>query len=120
VSEPVEAGDVLAIDPNNPLQYCKAVGPCSAFTAGVVSTTPGMSLGGAEMPGKALLALVGMVPVKACDENGPILAGDLVVVSSTPGYVMRWDGAGACSNLVGKALESLDGPYGVIRILLTR
>lgn len=126
VSEPVEAGDVLAIDPINPLQYCKAVGPCSSLVAGVVSTEPGFALGSPThylLPtthAQALLALVGMVPVKACDENGPILAGDLVVVSSTPGCVMRWDGAGACSNLVGKALESLDGPYGVIRILLTR
>jgi hypothetical protein len=120
VSEPVEAGDVLAIDLNNPLKYRRAVGPCSALTAGVVSTTPGMTLGGAEAPGKALMALVGIVPVKACDENGPIFAGDLLVVSSTPGYVMRWNGTGSCSNLVGKALESLDGSYGVILVLLTR
>jgi hypothetical protein len=126
VSEPVEAGDVLELDPGNPGQYRKAVGPCSSLVAGVVSTEPGFALGSPThyvLPtanAQALLALVGMVPVKACNENGPILAGDLVVVSSTPGYVMRWDGAGACSNLVGKAIESLDGPYGVIRILLTR
>jgi hypothetical protein len=126
VSEPVEPGDVLELDPWNPGQYRKAVGPCSSLVAGVVSTEPSFALGSPThyvLPtanAQALLALVGMVPVKACDENGPILAGDLVVVSSTPGYVMRWDGAGACSNLVGKALESLDGPYGVIRILLTR
>jgi V8-like Glu-specific endopeptidase len=126
VSELVEPGDVLELDPWNPGQYRRAVGPCSSLVAGVVSTEPGMALGSPThyvLPttyAQALLALVGMVPVKACDENGPILAGDLVVVSSTPGYVMRWDGAGACSNLVGKALESLDGPYGVIRILLTR
>jgi hypothetical protein len=126
VSEPVTAGDVLELDPWNPGQYRKAVGPCSSLVAGVVSTEPGFALGSPThyvLPtanAQALLALIGMVPVKACDENGPILAGDLVVVSSTPGCVMRWDGAGACSNLVGKALESLDGPYGVIRILLTR
>jgi hypothetical protein len=126
VSELVEAGDVLELDPWNSGYYRKAVGPCSSLVAGVVSTEPGFALGSPThylLPtthAQALLALVGMVPVKACDENGPILAGDLVVVSSTPGYVMRWDGAGACSNLVGKALESLDGPYGVIRILLTR
>jgi hypothetical protein len=126
VSKLVEPGDVLELDPWNPGQYRKAVGPCSSLVAGVVSTEPGFALGSPThyvLPttnAQASLALVGMVPVKACDENGPILAGDPVVVSSTPCYVMRWDGAGACSNLVGKALESLDGPYGVIRILLTR
>jgi hypothetical protein len=70
---------------------------------------------------QALLALVGMVPVKATDENGPIALGDLVVPSSIPGYVMRWDDERfpTCTP-VGKALQELSSGTGVILILLMR
>ena len=92
VSEEVEPGDVLEIDPENPGYYRKARGPCSSLVAGVVSTEPGFVLGhGEDTEGKALLALLGIVPVKVTDEGGPIRPGDLLVVSSTPGYAMRWD-----------------------------
>jgi len=121
VSEPVEAGDVLELDPWNPGQYRKAVGPCSSLVAGVVSTEPALSLGGVGVEGQALLALVGMVPVKACDENGPIALGDLVVPSSIPGYVMRWDDERFPSCMpVGKALQELSSGTGAILILLMR
>jgi V8-like Glu-specific endopeptidase len=127
VSEPVEAGDVLELDPWNPGQYRKAVGPCSSLVAGVVSTEPGFALGSPThyvLPtanAQALLALVGMVPVKACDENGPIALGDLLVPSSIPGYVMRWDDERFPSCMpVGKALQELNSGTGVILILLMR
>ena len=45
VSEPVEPGDVLELDPNNPGHYRKSRGPCSDLVAGVVSTEPGFVLG---------------------------------------------------------------------------
>jgi hypothetical protein len=127
VSEPVEPGDVLELDPWNPGQYRKAVGPCSSLVAGVVSTEPGFALGSpthsvlSTTHAQALLALVGMVPVKACDESGPIALGDLVVPSSIPGYVMRWDSERfpTCTP-VGKALQELNNGTGAILILLMR
>ncbi len=121
VSEPVAAGDVLELDPRNPGHYRRTVGPCSSLVAGVVSTQPALSLGGVGAEGQALLALAGMVPVKACDESGPIALGDLVVPSSIPGYVMRWDEQRfpTCTP-VGKALQELDGGIGAILILLMR
>jgi hypothetical protein len=127
VSEPVEPGDVLELDPWNVGQYRRAVGPCSSLVAGVVSTEPGFALGSRThslLPttnAQALLALVGMVPVKACDENGPIALGDLVVPSSIPGYVMRWDSERfpTCAP-VGKALQELGSGTGAILILLVR
>ncbi len=121
VSEPVAAGDVLELDPLTPGRYRRAVGPCSSLVAGVVSTQPALSLGGVGAEGQALLALAGMVPVKACDESGPIALGDLVVPSSIPGYVMRWDERRfpTCTP-VGKALQELDGGMGAILILLMR
>ncbi len=121
VSEPVERGDVLEIDPENPGYYRKARGPCSQLVAGVVSTEPGFVLGhGEDTEGKALLALIGIVPVKVTDEGGPIRPGDLLVVSSTPGYAMRWDPDSGFCGFVGKALELWEEGEGVILVLLMR
>jgi hypothetical protein len=121
VSEPVEPGDVVELDPLNPGSYRPCTDPCSGRLAGVISTEPGMILGGSEASTeRAVLALIGIVPVKATDEGGPIGVGDLLVTSSTPGHAMRWSGAGPCPcALVGKALEPLDGDSGVILVLLT-
>jgi hypothetical protein len=135
VSEPVEPGDVLEFDPDNPGHYRKSRGPCSDLVAGVVSTEPGFVLGTNPSTldfgpwtddsrpwtsDSALLALLGIVPVKVTDEGGPIQPGDLLVTSSTPGHAMRWD-PDNCSpcNLIGKALEPLAGSSGIILVLLT-
>ena len=155
ISEPVEPGDVLELDPENPGHYRKSRGPCSDLVAGVVSTEPGFVLGaevqGSEVdaatddtglstddsrlttpgsglptddsrvttPIRALLALIGIIPVKVTNEGGPIRPGDLLVSSSTPGYAMRWDQSDspACS-FVGKALEPLTDESGLILVLL--
>ncbi|MFC2108313.1 matrixin family metalloprotease [Candidatus Bipolaricaulota bacterium] len=134
VSEPVEPGDVLELDPDNPQHYRKTTGACSSLVAGVVSTQPGVVLGSSPLdfgPGtddsrretedSALLALIGIVPVKACDEGGPIEPGDLLVPASIPGYVRRWDPErDADCPFVGKALESLESGTGMIEMLLMR
>jgi subtilisin family serine protease len=129
VSEPVEAGDVLELDPGNPGHYRKSRGPCSTLLAGVVSASPGVMLGvgdagrasstGSQALGAAPIALAGIVPVKVTDEGGQIQPGDLLASSSTPGYAMRWDPecCRPCS-LVGKALEALEGHVGVILALV--
>jgi len=128
VSEPVEPGDVLELDPTSPGQYRKARGPCSDLVAGVVSSAPGVILGSFSPTldirlwtlDSALLALLGIVPVKVTDEGGPIQPGDLLVTSSTPGYAMRWNpGTGSACSLVGKALEPLTEEHGIILVLLT-
>lgn len=127
VSEPVEPGDVLELDPDHAGHYRKSRGSCSTLVAGVVSTDPGFVLGSPTpdsrlpTPDMALLALLGIVPMKATDEGGPIQPGDLLTTSSVDGYAMKWnreDGL-ACS-LVAKALEALDSGTGVIQVLLMR
>lgn len=129
VSEPVEAGDVLELDPENPGCYRKSRGPCSTLVAGVVSTDPGVILGSSSPTldigpwtlDSALLALLGIAPVKVTDEGGPIQPGDLLVVSSTPGHAMRWDpDTDRTCGLVGKALEPLESGTGMIQMLLMR
>ena len=120
-TEPVEPGDVVELDPTAPGRYRLTASPCSDLVAGVVSTTPGVVLGqGLRSEQKALLALTGIVPVKANAEGGPIRPGDLLVSSSTPGQAMRWAGGTTpcpCA-LVGKALEPMTGAEGVILVLL--
>ena len=68
----------------------------------------------------ALLALIGIVPVKVTDEGGPIQPGDLLVSSSTSGYAMRWDQESDLPvySFVGKALEPLADKSGLILVLL--
>jgi len=173
VSEPVEPGDVLELDPTVPGAYRKPRSSCSSYVAGVVSTTPGVILGspatdhpslitgfpspvtdrssritgppltttpyslptghpspritGPPPPTthhtlpteSALLALVGIVPVHACDEGGPIRPGDLLVTASRPGYVRKGDPE-ECAFIVGKALEPLIESEGLILVLLMR
>jgi hypothetical protein len=141
VSEPVEPGDVLELDPDHAGHYRKSRGPCSTLVAGVVSTNPGFVLGSSTpnsappTPGSgpltpdselstddyALLALIGIVPVKVTDEGGPIEPGDLLVASSTSGYAMKWNlDEGTPCPLVGKALEALSDGTGRILALLVR
>ncbi len=117
----VVAGDLMELDPTNPTAYRLSRYACSSLVAGVVSTTPGVVLGGGGSEGEVLLALVGIVPVKVTDEGGPIRPGDLLVSSSTPGHAMRWaGGAEPCPcALVGKALEPMTDESGVILVLLT-
>jgi hypothetical protein len=121
VSEAVEPGTVLELDSVHPGGYCPSQARCSALVAGVVSSQPGMTLGGTGSGARqALLALAGIVPVKVTSEGGPMQPGDLLVSSSTPGYAMRWVGLGPCPcALVGKALESMTDERGVISVLLT-
>jgi len=122
VSERVEAGDVVAFDPTQHQSYRLTSFPCSSLVAGVVSSEPGITLGQDEVgdSSRALLALVGIVPVKVMNEGGPIQPGDLLVSSSTPGHAMRWSGPDPCPcSLVGKALEPMTDESGMILVLLT-
>jgi hypothetical protein len=121
VAEAAEPGTVLELDTAHPGWYRPSEESCSGLVAGVVSSEPGVVLGGTEFtPGKALLAITGIVPVKVTNEGGPIQLGDLLVSSSTCGYAMRWAGDGPCPcSLVGKALEPMTDECGVISVLLT-
>lgn len=119
-TEPVSPGDVLEADPEFRGAYRKASSECSRLVAGVVSAEPGVVLGASgSTDGQALLALIGIVPVRVTDEGGPILPGDLLVSSSTPGHAMRWTELDACPcSLVGKALEPMTDETGIILVLL--
>ena len=131
VSEPVEPGDVVELDPTNPRHYRKARGN-SQLIAGVITTEPGFILGNSnqllvvsgqllenEKDERPMLALLGKVPVKATTENGAIRPGDLLTVSSKPGYAMRCTRAKKCEGaIIGKAMEALESGEGLIEVLV--
>jgi M6 family metalloprotease-like protein len=48
VSEPVEPGDVVELDPDRPGYYRKSRGPYSTLAVGVISSTPGITMGPPE------------------------------------------------------------------------
>ncbi len=120
VSEAVEPGDLVELDPHNPRHYRKARSAYSTLIAGVISTRPGMILGAREYSeGRALVALAGRVPVKATTENGSIRPGDLLTSSARAGYAMRCETPRECEGaILGKALSSLEGGEGVILVLV--
>ena len=123
-TEPLEAGDLVEIDPQAPGRYHKTRGAYTDLAVGVVTSVPAITLANglpleAAEESRPLLALMGRVPVKATTENGPIRVGDLLVSSSTPGAVMRCSDSDGCAGaLVGKALQALVEGEGTIETLL--
>lgn len=119
VTEPVEPGDLLVFDPDNPGEYRKNDKPYSPLAAGVVSTSPGMLLSEIGKQHPVAIALVGTVPVKVNTENGPIDPGDLLTSSSKPGFAMACENITLCSGvIIGKALNGLEEGEGKIRMLV--
>lgn len=122
----LEPGDVLVIGPDGLLaRSSEAYQPT---VVGVYSTKPGIVGGGedgkvlSEMDlstaGKAPLAVVGVVPVKATAENGAIRPGDLLVTSATPGHAMKAGPNPLIGTVVGKALAGLEAGTGTIQMLV--
>jgi len=122
VSEPVEPGDVVELDPNHPGQYRKVRQAYSHLIAGVISRAPGVTLATpSSSDNRPLLALMGRVLVKVTDENGPIRPGDLLVSSNKVGHAMRCPEPKACEGaIIGKALEPLEESTGFILMLVMR
>jgi len=122
VSEWVEAGHVVEIDPEHPGFFRKSFSPYSTKVAGIISTSPGVILGNSFdeatddwEDNRPVLAIAGRVPLQVTAENGPIQIGDLLVSSSIPGYAMRCDDPQkAVGAVVGKAMEPLEEGTGTI------
>jgi hypothetical protein len=120
VSEAVEPGDVVEIDPENPGKFRKAREALSTRVAGVISTAPGVVLGNKSAEhndARPILALAGRVPVKVTAKYGAIAVGDLLVSSPIPGYAMKCPEKSQCIGaVIGKALEPLAEGSGLIEV----
>ena len=121
-SEAVEPGDVIEIDPDNPGQFRKAREAKSSRVAGIITTDPGVILGGNSVDlqkydNHPAVALAGRVPVKAMAKFGDIEIGDLLVSSPFPGYAMKCDEPRECIGaIIGKAMEPLQEGVGKIMV----
>jgi hypothetical protein len=120
VTDAVEPGDVVEIDPENPGKFRKAREALSTRVAGVISTAPGVVLGNKSAESndaRPILALAGRVPVKATAKYGAIAVGDLLVSSPIPGYAMKCPEKSQCIGaVIGKALEPLAEGSGLIEV----
>jgi hypothetical protein len=125
VSEPVESGMVVAIDPDRPggLQLCRQA--YDRRVAGVVSgagdLAPGAVLG--HLPGQeeALpIALTGRVWVHCDADVAPIQPGDLLTTAATPGHAARvLDYERAQGAVIGKAMTPLAEGRGLVLVLVS-
>jgi hypothetical protein len=117
--EPLEAGDVVAIDPEadaNALHIIRTDAPYDQTVIGVVVASPVLRVSKArpnpaaesdEPPGQMepgyAVAHTGRATVKVSNENGDIRPGDYLTASSTPGVAMKATAKGA---ILGKALQA--------------
>ena len=102
-------GEVVSIDVVNSQYVVKSTVPNDNMAIGIVSTTPGYTLG-INNPGYPI-ALAGRVPVDVTNEGGPIAPGDYLTSSSTPGFAMK---ATPGDKTIGQALEAFNGTRGQI------
>jgi hypothetical protein len=112
-------GSVIAVDPDTG-EFVLAHLAGSPLVVGVVSTKPGVVLGGGiEDPvGGARVALAGRVPVFVTNENGTVFPGDLLVSSSTPGKAMKAPANPAPGTVIGKAVGFVDVATGTVTMLV--
>jgi hypothetical protein len=109
----LRAGDLVMLDPNNPV-FVKKYDPMDsdAVLLGVISTKPGVLLGGFgdahfTSEKKAPVTLSGRVPVTVSNEAGPIAAGDRIAPSLISGVGMK---ATTTGMTIGIALEPFNAP----------
>ncbi|HBU06618.1 MAG TPA: hypothetical protein DEB09_00875, partial [Candidatus Magasanikbacteria bacterium] len=107
-----EPGDaVCLVEFSDTMQIEKCTTKYSNLALGVISTNPGLLLGGNVMYDQTQkenyrsVALSGRVPVKVSLNNGDIKIGDLLTVSDETGLVMKATEPGF---VVGMALEGSD------------
>jgi hypothetical protein len=124
-SQKLEAGTVVALDPEKSNQVLASAEAYDTRVAGVVSAQPGISLG-ERGEGKVLVATTGRVKVKVDATRTPVKIGDLLVTSGVKGLAMKSlpvDLGGTTihrpGTIIGKALEPLAGGVGEILVLLS-
>jgi len=125
VSEHIEPGMVVAIDPDQPGQLCLSRGSYNRRVAGVVSGANDLPTGAilGNLPGQeeALpVALSGRVWVHCDATEGPIQPGDMLTTAAAPGYAMKVeDFSKAQGAIIGKAMTPLVSGRGLVLVLVS-
>ncbi len=115
VSEPVEAGDLLVLDPLNPGRFARARAAADPLAAAIAASASESVDGELEV----VVCDTLYAAVKADASTAPIGAGDLLVASALPGHVMKAPPGAPAGAIVGKALGPLAVGQGLVRILVT-
>ena len=125
VSEKVEPGAVVEIDPDKPGQLRLSHQRYNRRVAGVVSGANGLNAGAilGNQPGNEnapSIALSGRVWVHCDSTGGAIEPGDLLTTSSTPGRAMKaTDRERSHGAVIGKAMTRLNrGERGLVLVLV--
>ncbi|HEX4826186.1 MAG TPA: hypothetical protein VFV19_17940 [Candidatus Polarisedimenticolaceae bacterium] len=109
-SEPIDAGDLLALDPETPGALRRAV---NAEVVGVADA-PSRIVDGSS----TVAVTTGRFAMVAADAGtGAIHPGDLLTASATPGRAMKARPE-VPAPLVGRALTALEAGQGLVRVLL--
>ncbi len=125
-AQSVEAGMVVAIDPENPGELRLADSAYDRTVAGIVSgagdVNPGMLLRqeGTKADGNVPVALTGRVYAWVdADANGSIEPGDLLTTSPTLGHAMKaTDRKRSHGAILGKAMSRLEKGKGLVLALV--
>ena len=124
-SQKLEAGTVVALDPEKSNQVLASTEAYDTKVAGVISAQPGISLG-ERSESKVLVATTGRVKVKVDATRAPIKIGDLLVTSDVQGVAMKSEPFSvggrrmhSPGTIIGKALEPLASGTGTILVLLS-
>jgi hypothetical protein len=113
VVEPIDSGDVLALDPLQPGKLRRAATPGDPNVAGIADRASA----GVDGIEKVSVVTSTYATVSVDARFGAIHPGDLLVSSTTPGHAMLATAAPP-GTVIGKALQSLESGTGVIRVLL--
>jgi hypothetical protein len=113
VSEPVERGDLLALDPEHPGHLRRAAAAADPAVIGIVAAEAFDDDDALQAP----VVGTGFAVVNVDAGYGAVRAGDLLTSSPTPGHAMVVLDP-VPGTVIGKALESLDHGTGTIGILV--
>ena len=106
-SQDLNKGELVKlVDNSDPVKVRRVDKKYDSGTIGIVSTDPGVLLGGSTSTSTYPIALSGRVPTKVSDEGGDIKVGDPITASSQAGVGMKADHS---AQIVGYALESYSG-----------
>lgn len=125
VTEKVEPGMVVAIDPDHPGQLCLARGAYNRKVAGIVSGANNLSVGAilGNLPGHEdapPIALSGRVWVHCDASSASIEPGDLLTTADAPGQAMKViDFVQAQGAILGKAMTPLASGQGMVLVLVS-
>ena len=119
VSEAVEPGDVVVMDPANEKHVVRCVLQADPLVVGIAvgRGEECKKTASEEASSQVPVATSGLVSCKVDAGFGPIRRGDLLVASPNPGHAMRAMDS-TPGTVLGKALEPLEKGTGTIRVLV--